>query len=477
MYLSMTAAFAVIFTICVHTQPQCEVETETLCINEITGADGFGVIQNRYAFAMQVFKGDVYVSTLNAVNAPEGIVAFFFGEEFLTFGSQIYRANPNEVDEKTNAWNWTPVVINGLHDALNYGVRKFAVVNNYMYGVTGNHENGFEVWQTFDGLQWNIVMNGGNGDLENTSGRGMGAHGGYLYIGAENRVTGAKMYRILLTNDGGIPDGAFWQEVISDGLGDINNFWFSDFMEYRGYLYTGTLNQNGMQIWRTINGLDYQRIPQTFPEQIFAAMKLYVFNDRLYIGTMNLAALLYPAIGGAGLWVSDDQGLQFINLFTGGGPPGYENIWNAYMWYLQGFQQRLYVGTFNMDGFLNDGPATGFNLFSSQNPDEPNAQWILESVDGFGNPGNYGLRSMSVVGNKLIMGTATANETLACKVFEATAIVQKDNKRNINLSVNNNKTTYNKQRYNRTSDNLKRIVCKDKMFAKFHMFKQFCAMH
>ena len=135
-------------------QSFCEVKSPTLCINQVTEpSQGFGDLTNQYAFAMQTFKNDIYVATLNAANAPDGMAAFFLGIEFESNGASVYRGRQsssscaNEVNTTCSKYNWTPIVTGGLGNTFNYGVRKFASVGNFLYAVTGNHKDGFEIWR------------------------------------------------------------------------------------------------------------------------------------------------------------------------------------------------------------------------------------------------------------------------------------------------------------------------------------------
>ena len=390
-------------------ESSCEVTTDTLCVNQVT-AQGFGDITNRYAFAMQTFQGAVHVATLNAVHAPAGIVAFARGNEFESNGAQIYRGNLNET-----AWSWTQIESGGLGDVWNYGVRKFAAVGDFLYAVTGNAKYGFEIWRSKgEQEQFARVMAGGFGNSNNTSGRGMGGFDNYLYVGTENRESGAQMYRREMYDDGEFVAGSDWDIISNDGFGDAENVWFSDMTEFKGYLYAGTLNDNGMQLWRSSDGKTFENVFEhgNGAEGNKAAMKLYVYEGRLYIGTMNF-------LRGASLWVNEDsEGLVFVPVLVGGNG----NHWNAYLWYLQAFNGRLYVGTFDMseDGW----GIPGFDLFSSKEAMPDSKDWIKETTDGFGNPGQVGIRTMGVTedGQRMMIGSATSESELGCIVFEAVAM-------------------------------------------------------
>jgi hypothetical protein len=77
------------------------------------------------------------------------------------------------------------------------------------------------------------------------------------------------------------------------------------------------------------------------------------------------------------------------------------------------YDGRLYGGTYK---HLLPLPFGQFSLYSTADGDN----WTIESKDALGgNPWHYGVRSMAVYNDKLIIGTASAKN--GCKVFEATA--------------------------------------------------------
>eukprot|EP01084_Bolivina_argentea_P259446 437763_1 len=383
------------------------IKTETLLVTQVN-KDGFGDINNQYAFSMESFKGYLYVGTMNILTQI-GQFEFFSNKPLETNGSQIYKGYISNI----NKWEWMIVVKEGNGNKDNFGVRKLTTIGDYLYGVTTNHVSGFEVWRTFDGSQWEIVACNGFGDTDNTSGRGLIMYNSYIYVGVENRKTGAKIWRHPITEKGDFEINSNWEEIINDGLG--SNIWFSDFIQYKNWLYIGTLNVKGMELWRT-DGIKFNKvfdIHATISHFDTAVMKLYVYNNILYVGTQN-------DINGASLYANiDDEGIIFKPIFTkGNGDPN-----NKYVWYMQEFNNRLYLSTFNLEKIW---PTSGkFSLFSSKNP-QSNI-WTTETLNAFGNDGHFGIRSMTVFNERLMMGTATAQQDMACKVFEGIPRVQTNN--------------------------------------------------
>ena len=183
---------------------------------------GFGNTDNRYSWSMVVFKGKVYVGTWN-LSTSLGLFQLILG--FL---------NPwflNGVSSGTEVWRydggplgrtWTRVVSGGLGDADNIGLRNMTVWDDpdddpdrgpAIYGTTINLRDGLEVWRSFDGTNWEVVVgrgarigNGFGHGASNESGRAMLAVGDHLYVGAM-RAQGGQVWRTA--------NGVDWELVTS----------------------------------------------------------------------------------------------------------------------------------------------------------------------------------------------------------------------------------------------------------------------
>jgi hypothetical protein len=362
--------------------------TETTTLKDITQINvaGFGTSANKYAFSMAVFKDALYVGTLNVKNMPS-MFDFFAALPLRsgTEGAEIWRYAPDGT--------WTRVVDKGLHDRRNFGVRKLAVINDCLYGVTANHDQGMEVWRTCDGNTWDVVADRGFGDKHNTSGRGLGAFKGAVYVGTEDRLHGAQIWRSA--------DGKKWERTIDAGLGDPGNVWVSDLVEFKGELYLGTLNlSKGGSVFRSHDGEHFERVATAglSDKRNRGMMKLMVFKDKLFVASMNFSR-------GACVFMSED-GVNFTPVLE----QGLISKTNAYIWQLQEYNGRLYAGTYNHRLPI---PTGAFMLFSSADGQE----WKIENTDGFGDRGYYGLRTMALFQDQLIIGTASAR--YGAKVYAA----------------------------------------------------------
>lgn len=348
-------------------------------------ADGFGTPSNKYAFSMAVFRGELYVGTLN-VTSMQGMLNFFWcrSAKSGTEGAEIWRYGRDG--------SWSRVVDAGLASRLNLGVRKLAVIGDLLYAVTANHDEGMEVWRTADGSDWERVAAGGFGDRANTSGRGLCEFNGWIYVGTENRRHGAQLWRSR--------DGRDWQKVRDRGIEDKGNAWLSDSVVFDGQLYMGTLNTGGMQLYRTADGSTIERVGLDGVDTAtdIAALKLCTFKGRMFMGTMDF-------VRGFDLYATAD-GERFQRVIRN----GFNDRLNAYCWQLQEYEGRLYAGTYNHHLPL---PLGEFTLLSSADRDE----WMVENEAAFGHGWHYGVRTMTVLDDRLIIGTATARH--ACKVLEA----------------------------------------------------------
>jgi hypothetical protein len=282
-----------------------------------------------------------------------------------------------------------------------------AVVGDYLYGVTANHFTGFDVWRTRDGENWEAVAERGFRNRRNTSGRGLAAFRGYLYVGTENRTRGAQIWRREIDSQGEFTPSGEWERIALHGLGDRANVWFSDFVVYGDHLYTGTLKIGGMQLWRT-DGTDFERIFDNGYDNPLntGAMKLTLYRDRLYIGTMDWfqGFDVFASADTLDHYTDENPEIPFVKVLE----DDRKGRWSPYMWYMQEYDGKLYAGAFRLVG--------GFKLFSSTDGEN----FELETDDSFGCPDQYGVRSMEVFKDRLMIGTATIANEKSCKILEVT---------------------------------------------------------
>lgn len=359
-----------------------------------SGAPGMGSDGNVMMWAMEVFRGDLYVATCNW--RLEGQRdwekwAFSRGPIDSSEGCEVWRLREVPADGEEAAWE--RVATAGLGDPYNHGIRNLKVAGEHLYAITANHTNGFELWRTSDGEDWSTVMTGGFGTVENTSGRGIATFGDHLYVGTENKDTGAEIWRAPIAAAG---DVAAWERVLGD---DVNRSWYAELTEFDGHLYAGSLtthtstadaaaeqNHAGSFVVRSKDGAEWELVvDDSFgnPENL-GILSMAVFGGRLYVSTTN------P--NGAEVVSTTDGRTWRLDHKAEGDP---QREWHA--WKLYVFDGRLYVGF----GRLENVWWSGFRLTSTGD----GTTWITEIEPSM--PANYGLRSMQAFEGRLFLGTAS----------------------------------------------------------------------
>jgi dienelactone hydrolase len=220
--------------------------------------------------------------------------------------------------------------------------------------------------------------------------------------------------------------GCFSEAIISSGFNNPNNAELTILIPYTisdsgiQYLYAGTWNQQeGCEIWRTtdpFNGI-WEPVIHKNGKGIFsngfgnknnaAAYSAVVFNDWLYIGTMNWW-------NGCEIWrtngttwekvIGSGDSISGLKYGFGDDKNGFER--DIYAWEMEVYNNQLYVGTFNI---------AGCELWRTE--DAINWECLVGEKGilkrGFNtenipiNSHNYGIRRMEVYNNSLYIGTAS----------------------------------------------------------------------
>ena len=265
---------------------------------------------------------------------------------------------------------------------------------------------------------------------------------------------------VLVTND---PVKDEWQVACAPGFGDHNNKTIFEMTVFNDWLYAGTLNPvRGFQVWKTdAAGKPPYQWTLVIGDGAYrgnlneAVVSMRVFRDALYIGTgiqngghdrtygVGPAAAeiirVYPDDSWdlvVGMERPTPQGRKFPLSRLG---PGFGNFFNGYIWRMREHAGCLYAGTCDWSTLIpftvsrpakvrasfesyedadlsiifNDlmhwiGPENlvkfegGFDLWST----EDGAHWTPVTTNGFGNPYNYGLRTMVSTPYGLFLGTA-----------------------------------------------------------------------
>jgi hypothetical protein len=235
-----------------------------------------------------------------------------------------------------------------------------------------------------------------------------------------------------------------WQPINKPGFGDLNNRTIFELRGFGDYLYAGTINNNGFQIWRTLaegkppyhwtnviaNGAGRGSINQMTTSMI-------VFKDALYVGTgiQNGGYDHLHKIGPAGgeiLRIHHDGSWDVIvgEIREGKRPlsglsAGFNSLFSGYIWRMGIHDGWLYQGTLDWSVFLRftkfEGRPDNFvrlfgqvrmeNIVKHQGGCDlwrsfDGENWLPVTRQGFGNPYNYGIRNIVSTPYGLFIGTA-----------------------------------------------------------------------
>ncbi|MDY6905338.1 MAG: hypothetical protein SWH61_11695 [Thermodesulfobacteriota bacterium] len=362
---------------------------------------GFTDRLNRYAWSMTVFKDELYVGTWNTLG-------FYIREP--SNGAQVFRY--------VDGIAWDQVVDAGLYNKNNQGLRTMVVWDDpddapdkgpAIYGTTMNAEDGLEVWRTFDGDNWEVVVgdgspypNGFYAGPENDSGRGMQVYEcegtEWIYLGTRG-YHGGELWRT--------DDGVTWEKVtdaLSLGLGS-GSIAMATMCVYRDdpqmppALFVGTWGLGGFNVVKTYDGLHFETVAHRGLNRRTSqgVAKLIVFDGKLWLLGINYVYgfEIYTAgpgrIDGDEDWetVATDGLTDKNNLYA----------WNAIV-YDNGTGPRLYIGTFNnKKGFFLYSMTSDLKYAVEVGPDAP-------FPSGMGDVRRYGARSFAIYDGRLIMGLA-----------------------------------------------------------------------
>ena len=445
---------------------------EKISVNGINAEDN-ALDHNDYAWAMEYFvpdgkqEGALYAATGNGIletitfqyRMMAGLVTL---DQMPAYPPKIYRYAP---DISSTTWDkvfdfrtyetTTSPTSTGFRYMKTYRAQSDG--RNYLYAATvgltsrlfrsstGEAGSWEEVWQTPSSLPDSI--------------RCMEVHNGILYLAlASDAIRQTRIARIWAT------DGATFWPVVEDGFGDTNNLGTMALKSFNGWLYAGTNNwATGYQVWK-LEGSDGKTDPVKVIENGGPSPKNEIagtfceYKGQLYIGSLlfvggfNIQSrnFLKPADL---IRLNPDDTWETVvgDNSIGNVPSGFGQKSNSYIWWMEEHDGWLYASTYDaatmtqysldhlesivamIPGFLeavqtnlmskNDKrDATLIDLMMKAGGDlyrsQDGVSWTPVTINGFGNVGNYGFRTMKSVGANLYIGTA--NPFDGAEVWRAT---------------------------------------------------------
>ncbi len=150
------------------------------------------------------------------------------------------------------------------------------------------------------------------------------------------------------------------------------------------------------------------------PEPSMSVISMCVFGNRLYVGTDRPAEIIrvnpddtWDLVVGAARQTPDGWKAPLSSLDA-----GFSNWLNAHIWRMYVHEERLYIGTWNMSAYFRHSVEAaaildhqyGFDLYTTDDG------WHFTPVttNGFGQPFNEGLRSFATTPYGLYVGTVNA---------------------------------------------------------------------
>lgn len=412
---------------------------------------------NHYAWAMRYFKPDdaetgrVYVGTGNNI---AGLVGFYF--QVLASGGEIIDApvRPPEIrryrpDLGLTSWekvfDYRDETPGRRFDTTGFRfMDTYRAVDSegkgrrstYLYAATQGVES--VLWRSKSGDygDWEAVFStadakkGGDEINFGASIRWFAEHKGKLYLGfafdtfEEEPPPG----EIWVSED-----GLNFEPVIQDGFGNPNNRGIEFLISWNDWLYAGTKNDvEGYEVWKLdgpekgVGPIRVIRGGATDPRNEIAGTPV-IFKGHLYIGSIIFFGFNPRQLQGF-------KGCDIIRLDTNdewevvvgpnslsGYDSGFNHFTNAYCWWMEEYDGWLYASTWDqgtvLSWMLDNLPAliefiqnaqaqgkqleipletfyewthAGADIFRTND----GVHWYPVTIDGFGDPGNYGWRTM-----------------------------------------------------------------------------------
>ena len=198
--------------------------------------------------------------------------------DMASFGESIYAGSwDGHIWSSPDGITWTDVITNGF-DGSDQGIAHFAVYADSLYASTWY--TGTQIWRTHNGIDWELFIEHGLGDLNNYGAPSSEVFNGYLYWGVGNGVSGAQLWRT---------DGITMTAVVTDGFTNASNEAISSLAFFNDMLYAGINSyQNGAQVFRSANGSNWQPVSGGFTHpQTFSINALEVYHNQLYLLVQN----------------------------------------------------------------------------------------------------------------------------------------------------------------------------------------------
>ncbi len=412
-----------------------------------SGEQGFGDRQNSWAWAMQWWRGRLYVGTNRAYRCVSAwelhrqLPALF---PYPPADPDLDCAtNPASLPLQAEIWRWTPETglweriyqspadvpnpdIPGAFVPRDNGYRTMAVHTDpdgtealYVGGIStkpmwAGSVPPPRILRSTDGATFQpIPQNPGTfmGSLPKASFRSLTSYKGQLFV-IHGSVQGNGV--VLASPNPAAGDDA-WRQVTPEP------YRFFELVVFNGWLYLGALDlEGGYAVYKTnaTGEPPYTLIPVVqrggylSPRPSGAVVSMHVFNGRLYVGTDSPVELI--RINPDDTWelvVGTPRQTPFGFLTPLSGlDDGFNNQFNDHLWRMQAHEGRLYLGTYDASILWKDDPQLNPRLQHLQGFDlyRTDEGWYISPIttNGFGDRFHFGVRNLASTPFGLFLGTA-----------------------------------------------------------------------
>jgi hypothetical protein len=432
--------------------------------------NGIGDGGNSYPHGMAWYQGYLYVATTRLVFQ---LLYYVSHKDTIwnPYPVHVEERNPYEhLDARGQIWRYHPPTnvwekircaeltepINGIRFPYFTGIRNMIEFQASgesrpaLYMPTFAPKGGPPpmILRTENGLDYERLSLTGTSAQRFNSFRPMVNYKGRLWIaptGKSGAGSAAGTAMVMASDD---PARSPWQQCNETNFGDAHNEGIFEMTIFNGYLYAGTVNPDGFQLWKT----DGENFPRCRWQRVLAGGggrggnnqavgSMKEFRGALYLGVSIInggydrnhglgpaaAELLrvfpddtWELVVGEGRIT--EQGLK---LPLSGMSAGFDNPFNTYIWRMGVHDGWLYAGTFSTAGVVQYFSPEKFSERVKRIMDRDRIEllaeklggcalwrsrdgkvWLPVTTNGFGNPFNYGIRALITTPHGLFVGTA-----------------------------------------------------------------------
>ncbi|NKF21402.1 hypothetical protein [Solimonas marina] len=445
-------------------QPLVETDFRLTCLN------GFGDGWNHYAHSMAWFRGRLYVGTTRAsmaglklsvplpdikpwpIDSPMDVYA-------IPRQAEIWEYTPETATWRLAFRSPTVTGVNGRKGVPSYvsyrGMTVFQAAQDqapclYVATWSTHLAHSPDLLRSEDGQEFRPVKRPPFGPTVRSF-RTLQPFNGRVHLSATAMGT-AKGFNQDFASEAVIYaaddlEGDTWCATSPDGFGNRANSTVFEMEVFDGHLYGGTANaRTGGELWKTRGGTPPYQWSKVFDRGAERGLHNEVagsmceFKGALYVGLgvvnggFHRAAKIGPAAAEIiRVWPDDSWDLivgesrmtsQGLKYPLSGFSPGFDNIFNGYVWRMKEHDGWLYASTMTWAGLMPYLPmevwppdilalldrwgierlaeSGGFELWRT--PD--GVHWEPVTRDGFGNKFNWGGRTFASTPHGLFVGTA-----------------------------------------------------------------------